>query len=584
MKNNRTDRIRCLAGVILLSVGAFCWADEPPLPGDANNDGAVDGADYTIWADNYEPGVAGKTWEQGDFNGDGIVDGGDYTIWSDNYNAVPFRADIQIYNNTGSAKTNWPVLLTVWKVFGANLDLDKLNSAGFHVYDQTGAEVPHMIRPIPPDFSLGNDEIVFIIPQMAAGQTLNYRVTNTSLPGMTQQINLIDNPNNMLPNGGFETDTGGVPTGYYVASGSASTVSYDTATKHSGMRSMKLTLPVGMAVTLKTSATVPVGQGLQYHFSIWGKTDNLAYTGYGFTGGGRTRFESTAFTGRSELTLRDYRPWFCYRFDSDDPDAWGVPCNGSKGVASRQVRMSLSAYQENKPFLTGTRTGRIWLDEALLLVQPKITVDRQTPLANVAKNGAVIVARPVNMPRYKAFAHEAVSSLRAFAMRGQRHQLRFGVHAVQTLQNVQVYVTPVNGPGGQLSGGNLDLERLGSFVEDYASLIELAAGNTAEYLLGINVPAGLQPGTYKGLVIVTAGTRTLGVLPLEMEVLPIDVPSMEGTYVGGIYNIGYPLDRDDRFYTCYGKVRFNFLMLFDYFSTHMGGDEIDLAGAEQQVD
>ncbi len=66
------------------------WAILPgfkviPVPdGDANTDGAVDGADYTIWADHYK--LAGG-WHQGDFNDDGIVDGADYTIWADNFQA-----------------------------------------------------------------------------------------------------------------------------------------------------------------------------------------------------------------------------------------------------------------------------------------------------------------------------------------------------------------------------------------------------------------------------------------------------------------------------------------------------------------
>jgi len=54
----------------------------PPLAGDANLDGWVDGADYTIWADHYgQPGG----WSDGEFSGDGTVNGADYTIWADHY-------------------------------------------------------------------------------------------------------------------------------------------------------------------------------------------------------------------------------------------------------------------------------------------------------------------------------------------------------------------------------------------------------------------------------------------------------------------------------------------------------------------
>ena len=70
-----------------------------PTPGDANLDTAVDGGDYTIWADHY--GQTGVGWTGGNFNGDGAVDGGDYTIWADFYGtgagaAVPEPASLAL--------------------------------------------------------------------------------------------------------------------------------------------------------------------------------------------------------------------------------------------------------------------------------------------------------------------------------------------------------------------------------------------------------------------------------------------------------------------------------------------------------
>ncbi|MBL9125376.1 MAG: PEP-CTERM sorting domain-containing protein, partial [Planctomycetaceae bacterium] len=53
------------------------------LFGDANFDGLVDGADYTLWADHYLQEDVG--FSLGDFNQDGLVDGADYTLWADNY-------------------------------------------------------------------------------------------------------------------------------------------------------------------------------------------------------------------------------------------------------------------------------------------------------------------------------------------------------------------------------------------------------------------------------------------------------------------------------------------------------------------
>ena len=62
------------------------------IPGDANNDGKVDGSDVTILAANWQAGVPNGdpenvTWSMGDFNGDGKVDGSDVTILAGNWQA-----------------------------------------------------------------------------------------------------------------------------------------------------------------------------------------------------------------------------------------------------------------------------------------------------------------------------------------------------------------------------------------------------------------------------------------------------------------------------------------------------------------
>ena len=55
----------------------------PPLDGDANADGVVDGIDFIIWNDNKFTTVTGGV-SDADFNVDGIVDGLDFVIWNDN--------------------------------------------------------------------------------------------------------------------------------------------------------------------------------------------------------------------------------------------------------------------------------------------------------------------------------------------------------------------------------------------------------------------------------------------------------------------------------------------------------------------
>ena len=66
---------------------------EPPLPGDANLDGAVNFEDFVTLSTNF--GLTGAHRRDGDFNSNGIVDFGDFVILSNN-----FRRDLQ--NETAS--------------------------------------------------------------------------------------------------------------------------------------------------------------------------------------------------------------------------------------------------------------------------------------------------------------------------------------------------------------------------------------------------------------------------------------------------------------------------------------------------
>ncbi|MCO6045573.1 dockerin type I domain-containing protein [Aeoliella sp. ICT_H6.2] len=53
-----------------------------PLPGDFNNDGTVDLADYTVWRNNL--GATG-TGLAADGNGDSVVDAADYGVWKEHF-------------------------------------------------------------------------------------------------------------------------------------------------------------------------------------------------------------------------------------------------------------------------------------------------------------------------------------------------------------------------------------------------------------------------------------------------------------------------------------------------------------------
>jgi T5SS/PEP-CTERM-associated repeat protein len=70
------DRWLQLAGLQNLGAGRRY------LPGDANFDAVVDGADFGIW--NASKFTSTGRWSQGDFNADGMIDGSDFGIWNAN--------------------------------------------------------------------------------------------------------------------------------------------------------------------------------------------------------------------------------------------------------------------------------------------------------------------------------------------------------------------------------------------------------------------------------------------------------------------------------------------------------------------
>ena len=498
--------------------------------------------------------------------------------------SADMTADVTLTNTTGQDKTDWPVLLTVWKVFGPNLPDGVVDSGRLRILDADGTEVPHMLRPMPPARSPGSDEIVFVVKRFPAGASLRFQIAAGNQPGKTARLDLHANPNNLLPRlPGKEVER---PADAPADAG----------------RIVRIDLPANATVNLAVGQPVRFRKDVPYHFSFWAKTDNVAHDGWGFWGSGvSVKFDPPAFQGREGITLRGRRAWHCYRFDAGGTDAWGVDAQAAMVQAetvrkARQqvpaplwaksaglARLRITGKQTPQPFLQADKPGTVWMTDPILFEQPAVSVDRVGPLKRAARGGAVVFARPVNMPRCKAFAHEAVERLDAFAMRGQRLQLRLGVHAVSPLAEVTVTASPLVAVDGELKEERIDLEALGDYVSDYAPIPRLDAGQTAEFLLGIDVPAGQAAGVYTGSVRIAAGETALADLPVVLEVLPVTIPPMTGYWVGGIYNIGMGMDRDDAFYRAYGKARFNYLLLFDYLFTRTNGAGADFDAADAQV-
>jgi hypothetical protein len=134
------------------------YASAQSLPGDANGDGKVDDADYSIWRTNYNQTKTGGA-SIGDFNQNSKVEGLDYVIWLTNYGntsgptptpgpTIPPSAEWNQLQNDAqrsgrAANALLPPYQTKWKwLNGSNWN----NNTPIYPYSET--EIPVLAQPI----------------------------------------------------------------------------------------------------------------------------------------------------------------------------------------------------------------------------------------------------------------------------------------------------------------------------------------------------------------------------------------------------------------------------------------------------
>jgi mannan endo-1,4-beta-mannosidase len=86
VSNYTPAQIQALLGdddiITLNELPEFPWRNSAPMPGDYNDDGAVDAADYIIWRKSIAQSGAGS---RADSNFDGRVDDDDYEFWTSRF-------------------------------------------------------------------------------------------------------------------------------------------------------------------------------------------------------------------------------------------------------------------------------------------------------------------------------------------------------------------------------------------------------------------------------------------------------------------------------------------------------------------
>ena len=176
----------------------------------------------------------------------------------------PREVDVTLTNPFDKELVNLPVLLQVFRVFGRGVDYGRFNPGGFHVYDEQDREIEFFYRALPPHFSIADDQLVLLVPRLAPGARLQFRFSNSDVKSDKQRpldpALLIDNPNNRIPNGGFEKGPEGWEGGKVVSD-----------TVRSGKAALLLEVPgSGGSASLRCSRSVSFVKGMPYYFGMWG--------------------------------------------------------------------------------------------------------------------------------------------------------------------------------------------------------------------------------------------------------------------------------------------------------------------------
>ena len=529
--------------------------------------------------------------------------------------AAGYDVRVDLKNLSGEVKTNWPVILRVYTVLGRNLTPAGVNRKGFHVYDPAGREVPHALEAIPPYDQIGNDEIVFVVPKMQPGQTLSYRITNTSANSSKRsKIDVVDSPYNLLANGGFEKADAGRPAGF------AAPARLDAKVKHAGKSSLLLTADNQEART-RCAKRVKLHKGSWYYFGVWSKTDNVSRFGYQAGNAAHFRIVATAADPKDPSKTREVnalagsipgqcstREWLKATIEGG-VDAWGMDRYAAKATQAQATVEFVLQQRKHFYMEAGKTRGRWWLDDAVLMEQPEVNVRFDLALKPLVDNGLFLFTRPPSMPlgwvdegkrrRHQwaamPYPHEKLTSLDKFALKGQRVSYCIGVYHTREVKDFLCRLAggALAGPGGasipveliEYCPGYLGAGR-GRYMKVLNSKSGVAAVTLAGdkglryFFLTFQVPKTAKAGSYAGKVeLLTEKDKPLRSIPLRLRVQDMVQPIPKDVFVGIIIQGNAP-PFNDAGLKVYSRSGFNCLMRFGGFLSYSkdakGAWQVDL--------
>lgn len=146
------------------------------------------------------------------------------------------------------------------------------------------------------------------------------------------------------------------------------------------------------------------------------------------------------------------------------------------------------------------------------------------------------------------------TGLSTFACRGEREPLAITVHALRDLPALELAISELRGPGGTLPPTVWEVRYVrwldkretyssATYIAGVPSYLALAdgplavrSGRCARYVITLTAPRDAAPGLYRGHVSVAAGAGRLE-LPLQVRLLPFELPEAAGLFYGEYYRI-----------------------------------------------
>jgi hypothetical protein len=476
------------------------------------------------------------------------------------------EVEVELENLSGEDKTDWPVVLTVYQVFGRNLPKGLLDPDGYRVLDAKGAELACTVEKRPPYDQPGNDELIFVIPSMKAGASATYRVTNNKgRSGGVRKLDILNNPNNLLKNPGFEATEDGKIAGW------SGPLSRDTKVKRSGKASMRLR---GTRRQIASHvAEIPVHKGSYYYFGGWAKTDNVSrhalYKSRGvyfdlpgfdnlYSGKDRTEKRTERRKRASIWRTCATRDWFKMRFRMSGRTHWGLPEPFARAAADKTTLKAVLDQRRMFYRPKDKQEGTVWIDDLMLFEQPKVTVRFDKLLAPHIKAGVFLFTRPTNSPLGRLrekygpwtawpFPWEKLERLDRYGLKGQRVSYFFGMLLSKPRKQAHVRVKGgrFDGPGGGLPV--TEIEYAPGFIgpnpskhlRPHAAAADLPDGKCMPYfVVSVEVPRDAAPGSYTGTVELTLDGKLMQSVPLKLRVQDLKLPVLRDTYIGMIFQGG----------------------------------------------